>query len=275
MNFMKKVYFLLPLVAILVFSCEKADDQVDQKQKQLQEISLKANMISQVHDSLLHLLLKEDTLNPSLVSSEQQTESNFNLENSFDIIEKVVGVRPYVVTNSQIAMMRVGLENVLPQVNLDNDELNLGAYGRSAITVEYLSKVDLLLKDSTMGIVQIQEGIKVLQQSIQNDSKASLNDIEDFMNGTEILKGSLDIWNTSNKVNQTNGMMYASGLKSWSFWKKLGFVAAADAVGGVVGWFLGGFIIIQGQTVYVPAGPSGVMVSAALLSYMAAKMVGW
>lgn len=272
---MKKVYFLLPLVAILVFSCEKADDQVDQKQKQLQEISLKANMISQVHDSLLHLLLKEDTLNPSLVSSEQQTESNFNLENSFDIIEKVVGVRPYVVTNSQIAMMRVGLENVLPQVNLDNDELNLGAYGRSAITVEYLSKVDLLLKDSTMGIVQIQEGIKVLQQSIQNDSKASLNDIEDFMNGTEILKGSLDIWNTSNKVNQTNGMMYASGLKSWSFWKKLGFVAAADAVGGVVGWFLGGFIIIQGQTVYVPAGPSGVMVSAALLSYMAAKMVGW
>ena len=66
-----------------------------------------------------------------------------------------------------------------------------------------------------------------------------------------------------------------SSVRDWSFWKKLGFVSAADAVGGVLGLFLGGYIVVNGILVYLPAGATGMVGGAAALSYIAAKMVGW
>ncbi len=274
---MKKLIFLLPVVAFSFYSCEKSENQEVFKQEQLLEIKQNAQKLSQIHDSILNLLLSEDSSMPSLVNSEFIPESNFNMDASFDLIEKVVGVRPYTVSGSHLGMMKVGVDSSTPQVNLDTEAFNLSDYGRTELTANYLEKVDALLRDSTMSVTQIQNRIDELQILIQTDPLATLLEIEDFMNGTEILKGSLGIWDSEgNKVKVYNGgPMYASNLKKWSFWKKMGFVATADAVGGVVGWFLGGFLVIQGQTVYVPAGPSGVMVSAALLSYMAAKMVGW
>lgn len=275
---MKKQFLLLPLLAIAVISCEKSNNQDVVKQTQLQEIRQNAQSLSHIHDSLLNSLLQAETSQaPLYVSSNPSATGIINFENAFDLIQSVVGVRPYVVNNSDIARMRVGASDDAPLVNLDSEEFRLSDYGRSQITTSYLAEVDELLNDSTLSITQIQEGIAKLQFQIQNDVLANLSDITDFMNGTEILKGSIGIWNgiPASKISLYGGPQYASGLSRWSFWKKLGFVAAADAVGGVLGWFLGGFIVIQGQTVYVPAGPSGVMVSAALLSYMAAKMVGW
>ena len=59
------------------------------------------------------------------------------------------------------------------------------------------------------------------------------------------------------------------------FAQKIAFVSAADAVGAVAGSFVGGYIIIKGVPVYIPAGPQGAAAGLAILSFVAAKMVGW
>ena len=95
----------------------------------------------------------------------------------------------------------------------------------------------------------------------------------------EILKGSMNLWNLYGEdaisFGSDSGIMFSKSMTKWSFFKKLAFVAAADAVGAIVGHFLGGYLIINNVPVYVPAGPQGSIVGLATLSVIAAKMVGW
>jgi len=121
--------------------------------------------------------------------------------------------------------------------------------------------------------------ISEIQTKISLDPNATLDDIKVFYNTTEILKGSLSLWNNENSMNQVKmnnmGIYYAKPLSKWSFWAKLGFVAAADALGGVLGTFAGGIVTVGGVPMYVPSGPTGTVAGAAALSYIASKMVGW
>lgn len=279
---MKK--YILSLIAIVTFtfvSCEKNEVTESTNQDAIEAIKSNAVKISNSHDSLiLEMLNVEKQKIRQKIKSSNGTTTELNMNEVLDVIEEVTGIRPIILSNSISAkrMTKSTSENDNMAIDFDVDNLSLSEYANSEILKKYLNSIDKISQDSTITTANKHNLINVTQDEILQDPIATLTDKEIFFNLTEILKGSLSLWNnelSNNKNKQNVSGLYLTKPSNWGFFKKVGFVAAADALGAILGTFLGGVVVINGVPMYVPAGPSGTAVGAAMLSFIAVKMVGW
>lgn len=279
---MKK--YILSLIAIVTFtfvSCEKNEVTESTNQDAIEAIKSNAVKISNSHDSLiLEMLNVEKQKIRQKIKSSNGTTTELNMNEVLYVIEEVTGIRPIILSNSISAkrMTKSTSENDNMAIDFDVDNLSLSEYANSEILKKYLNSIDKISQDSTITTANKHNLINVTQDEILQDPIATLTDKEIFFNLTEILKGSLSLWNnelSNNKNKQNVSGLYLTKPSNWGFFKKVGFVAAADALGAILGTFLGGVVVINGVPMYVPAGPSGTAVGAAMLSFIAVKMVGW
>ena len=279
---MKKLIYIVAFVAFTLVSCDKNDNLKSSNQIAIEQIKQNAKAISSSHDSLvLEMINVEKQKIKEKIKSTNNVNSNLNLTEICDVIEEVTGVRPIVLGNmSTTKQLSKSMNNDDDlSINFDVDKLELAEYATSDIITEYLKLLDYIKQDRAKTTSEKNNLISEIQTKISLDPNATLDDIKVFYNTTEILKGSLSLWNNENSMNQVKmnnmGIYYAKPLSKWSFWAKLGFVAAADALGGVLGTFAGGIVTVGGVPMYVPSGPTGTVAGAAALSYIASKMVGW
>ncbi|OQB31456.1 MAG: hypothetical protein BWY08_00471 [Bacteroidetes bacterium ADurb.Bin174] len=281
---MKKIFVSLFLFTLLFSACEKKDSvQSNENPVTKQNISVAAKGLSEQHDIILAEMLAASQEQfkqkaPDLNDGENHT---FNPEQVFEIIEAVTGVKPEIIAGSvSVNQFKVpATENNLPTYDFDQEEINLSLHANSVLLKPYFDEVDLIVNDCMIDVNDKIIKISTLQQDAQTDEELSCFELENFMNSTEVLKGSLLLWgdfvDDDAIVKNSNGIMYAKSPTEWSLFKKIAFVAAADAVGAVAGTFVGSYIIVNGVPVYIPAGPQGAAAGLAILSFIAAKMVGW
>lgn len=275
----KNVFGVLVLFVFALYSCEKVEMQPQENQSSFDLIQQSSQKLALEHDLWVSKMIDEEK---RLVRQMTDIHPSMTLELSdyFDVMEKVTGIRP-VIDNKVIQPInpfRISAEDGLPVINFDSTVLNLSDYARSEKAKSYLQKLDIIVQDSMLMIDQKIFDIEQLELSMKNDMQLEASDISSVLNACNLAKNSLSLWyENSSEINLmlANGLYKANPLKKWSFWSKLGFVAAADAVGGVLGFWLGGYVIVNGVPLYVPPGVTGVAASAAGLSYIASKMVGW
>ena len=245
----------LAVVAATIFACKKDTKSSTSNQ------TIKANAIelSSQHDMYVQKML--DCQAKKLPNKNQ---NEMDLEDVLNVIEEVIGVRPV------IQMDTILLDNSL-RISLDNDRVQLAECSKTEKTRFYLSSVDQILQnmeetDDLTGLYQLLDDI---ENDVLLDAQSLATDKEAVVNTIEVFKGSLALWN--DVVPEDCSM---KGPKTWARWKKLLFVAAADAVGAALGYFLGGIIVVHGIPMYMPPGAGTAAVSAAL-SYLALCVVGW
>lgn len=280
---MKKNVLFIFLFACVFFSCDNVTVPDEIHSTDIASIRETALNLSQTHDSLvLAMLVEEKKSIAQKANSVEPAHNALNREKTLEIIHDVIGIRPVIVSDQEkpykINQSATNTEG-FPVINFDTDQISLATYASSTFSSDYLKKVDAILADNTLCIEEKIEAITVIQETACSDEKASLSDIESIMFGTEILKGSLQLWSNEPDFqispSPMEGRFAVNALSKWSVWRKLGFVAAADAIGGVLGFWFGGYITVQGVTMWFPPGPGGVAASAAGLSFIAARMVGW
>lgn len=281
---MKKIFVSLFLFTLLLSACEKKESvQNYESPSAKQNISVAAKELSEQHDIILIEMLAacQDQLMQKAPDMHGDENCSFNPEQVFEIIEAVTGVKPEVINgNGSVNQFKVAAaDNDLPTYDFDQEDINLSMYVNSVLLKPYFEAVDLIVNDCMIDINDKIEKIATLQLGAQSDNELSFLELENFINSTEVLKGSLLLWgdwavDDAVKSN-SSGMMYAKSPTQWSLLKKLAFVAAADAVGAVAGTFVGSCIVINGVPVYIPAGPQGAAAGLAILSFLASKMVGW
>lgn len=280
---MKKLLFVLTIQMVIFSSCEKQEVTSLSKEKtEKDKIVSNAIKLSEDHDSLLiKLLLKKKQLIRQKVKG-QTTSTGLEIAEIFDVVESVTGVRPYFAESSgkvkQMTRTNTKSEE-FPVFNFDENYINLAAYTNSVTTGKYLECIDALLQDSLLSVSEKIVQIKSIQEKVKSDPFIDTSDFENFFNTTEVLKGSMIIWSNQNDEisdkNEICPIYKAKPIKQWSFFAKLAFVAAADAVGAVLGTFVGGFLVVNGVPIYIPSGPQGACVGLATLSLIAGNMVGW
>lgn len=279
---MRNIFYIFAIMAITLTSCDNKENLKPSNQIAIERIKQNAKSLSLSHDSLVLEMIKvEKQKIKQKIKSSSNVESNLNISEVCDVIEEVTGIRPIVLSNNPSGKQMLNSinneENL--SINFDVDKLNLADYATSDVMADYLKQIDNIKQDSTKIIAQKIVLISEIQIKIVQDSNATIEEIELFFNTTEILKGSLSLWNNENSMSlvkqNISGIYYSKPITKWGFFAKLGFVAAADALGAVLGTFVGGVVTVGGVPMYVPSGPTGTVVSAAVLSYIAAKMVGW
>lgn len=280
--FMKKLIYTIVIVAFTLISCNNNDNLKPDNQNAVEVIKKNAKAFSSSHDSLVRKMINvENQKIKEKIKSTNEVETGLNLSEVCDVIEEVTGIRPVILGNTRIIKQKSGSdssdENL--SINFNVEKLNLAEYATSGILAEYLGQIDYIRQDSSLTVTDKAELINEIQTKFSKDTKATLSDLEIFYNTTEILKGSMSLWENENSIHQVktniSGVYFAKPLSEWSFWAKLGFVAGADALGGILGTFAGGIVIVGGVPLYVPSGPAGTVAGAAALSYIASKMVGW
>ena len=282
-----KNFICLPLTALVLsfVSCEKSTEVASStaglSPNVRTELQQEARKFAKKHDQLVYEMLSLDNallMKRSPAATEMSERER--LDHVLTVIYRVTGVKP-VIVEKNLAKVSAAVSGDDPDyywVNLDAEEISLAPYAATEKGLQYLGVVD--------DIVQNQESCldeKVLQldevlKEVALDESLPKSEMERVLTSVEVLKGSLILWN--DYFTKETPVYYASGMqktkiRDWSFGKKLAFVAAADAVGGVLGFFLGGYITVGGVPIYMPAGPTGMVLSAAALSYIAASMVGW
>lgn len=281
-----KRFLFVPVAMLIVFcSCDKNEKFVSEKEiPDSSEIVSAASALSGAHDSIVHEMLeKTRALTAQRISVSGTPDDYSDLLDAFDIISEVTGVKPVLLENgiSEKQQVLSGTMNDTPALILDiDDNPGLSEYAGSELSARYLSLVDAIIEDSLLGAQEKWNRISQIQERVLNDQKATVTDIESLLYGTELLKGSLLLWNNeygnfSIKSSADPTRLSATSITKWGFFKKLAFVAAADAVGGVLGLWLGGYITVNGVSMYIPAGPGGAAAAAASVSFIAAKLVGW
>lgn len=269
------------VMSLLLSSCEKNTDDQTSTQQQRDKISEQAMLFSRQHDQLVNQMWMLDrTLLVQRAPSDQALNDEQMRMHMIEVIKTVTGVTPYIA-EPRSAKVSVALSGDDPDnywISLDVDEITLAQYAVSEATTRYLGKIDDLVETEELSLDEKQIELQRIIEEVKLDGELPLSELERILTAAEVLKGSMNLWNSirgsSPMLLKSNGMMKSS-VRDWSFWKKLGFVSAADAVGGVLGLFLGGYIVVNGIPVYLPAGATGMVGGAAALSYIAAKMVGW
>ena len=277
---MKKIFVSLLVFTILFTSCEKKES-VQDNSNALQEIKAVSKIMSAQHDAVvLEMIEAFDELDINDAFRGEENDFAVMMERVVDVINDVTGIQAQVLNKdiSVSEMKRIAGSNAATY-DFDQEEISLAAYTSSFDLEPYFDAIDVIVNDVSIELEDKIEQINYYQNKILSDASIQVEEIEQFMNTTEVLKGSLSLWNDKAIDNiarvSNSGAMYASDLTKLSFLKKLAFVAAADAVGAVVGSFLGGIITISGVPIYVPAGPQGAVAGLAALSFIASKMVGW
>ncbi len=267
-NLTKILVLAIVLISIGFVGCKKETEIQDlQKQEDFNQIKKKATAFSQEHDNLLKQLLRVDSI--KLVAKREKTKNKkavLNMNEQLDLIQEVCGHRPIKITAKE--MLSITQKDNVPIYNLDTRQIIFADYTKDKVLKKYFSLIDKLIQNKTINSNEKIKQINDIQQIVKKDNTIEQVDVERFLESTEVLKGSLVLWSEEDKT-----LTDFKGVNSWPLWKKLAFVASADAIGGVVGYFLGGIIVVDGQSLYVPP-PAGV-VMAVSLSYIAAKFVGW
>lgn len=269
------------VMSLLLSSCEK--NAVDQASTSNQRdlISEQARQFSIQHDRLVQqmVLLDEELLMQRSPSQGELTPDEIRAH-WLSVIEQVTGVKPVVADrqSSKVLAAEEGSDPANYWVSLDVEEITLAEYAVSEAATTYLGAVDDLVQNEGLSLDEKQLMLQQVIDEVKSDESLPLTETERILTAVEVLKGSMSLWSefqsTTPPMSVGTGMMKAS-IQNWSFWKKLGFVSAADAVGGVLGLFMGGYIVVNGVPIYLPAGTIGMVGGAAALSYIASKMVGW
>jgi len=269
------------VMSLLLSSCEK--NAVDQASTSNQRdlISEQARQFSIQHDRLVQqmVLLDEELLMQRSPSQGELTPDEIRAH-WLSVIEQVTGVKPVVADrqSSKVLAAEEGNDPTNYWVSLDVEEITLAQYAVSEAATTYLGAVDDLVQNEGLSLDEKQLMLQQVIDEVKSDESLPLTETERILTAVEVLKGSMSLWSefqsTTPPMSVGTGMMKAS-IQNWSFWKKLGFVSAADAVGGVLGLFMGGYIVVNGVPIYLPAGTIGMVGGAAALSYIASKMVGW
>lgn len=275
----KNIFGVLILVVLTLISCEKNELLPDDSQSKFDEIQQLSKKLAANHDMWLNKMLEEEKKMVRQIT-ETHPSMTFELSDYLYVLEKVTGVKPVIgkVNIQSASPFRISAEQGLPVINFDTTVINLSDFAPSEKAKFYLKQLDKIVQDSILTIDQKNYDITQLEVAIRDDVQMEADDISAALNGCHLAINSMKLWDeniSENNLMLANGLYKANPLKKWSFWSKLGFVAAADAVGGVLGFWLGGYVVVNGVPVYVPPGATGVAASAAGLSYIASKMVGW
>lgn len=245
-----KIRTMLVLLVMLCFasSCTKENTTGSGK-----EIKTSASEFSRQHDRYLQEMLEYQAK-----TFPQKTE--LTISDVLDVIENVIGVRPVVLEDT------TQLSSTCVVMNLDADTINLADYSASSKIESYFSSVDQILlnldeNDSLTSVYQLLDGI---ESSVMADNQTTDDEKETVVSAVEVLKGSLVLWNNyldddAAKINPQN----------WPRWKKVLFISAADAIGAVLGYFVGTYISVWGVYISIPPGLVGAAAGAAAVSYLA------
>jgi hypothetical protein len=280
---MKNFICLSFLFSVLFFSgCEKTTEESASNESQRKAVLQKAQQFSQRHDQLVQDMLSLDNaILLSKANGDLLSGAGDMVNHVIEVIYKVSGVKPVVADEHSVKIMSAvsGDDPDYFRVDLDAEQITLATYAVSEVSTRYLCVVDVITQNTELTVEEKVIQLQGITDEIVQDTQLTLPEMERLLTAIEVLKGSLELWSNhqqeSPAIQQTNGMQKAMPFASWSFFKKLGFVAAADAVGGVLGFFLGGYIVVNGIPIYLPSGGTGMVLSAASLSYIAAKAVGW
>ena len=278
-----KSFICLFLLAglFIVTSCDKNVEESVPEVIMPQAIHAKAKKFSSEHDQLVYQMLAYDSqMLLQRMSSDLPEQSVDLLDHMLNVIHEATGVMPIVADRRAQRILSAAANDNADYywVNLDVEELSLASYSNTELSAQYMGVVDEILLRSDYGVEKKLSAFEDLSVEVLQDVRLSADEMERVLTALEVLKGSLILWNDvaadDSSVRFAPGAMKVK-VHNWSFLKKLAFVSAADAVGGVLGFFLGGYIVVNGVPIYLPAGGTGMVVSAAVLSYIAAKMVGW
>lgn len=249
-----KIRTMLVLLAMVFIASSCTKENTTEFGK---EIKTSASEFSRQHDRYLKEMLEYQAK-----AFPQKTE--LTMSDVLDVIENVIGVRPVVLEDT------TQLSSTCVVMNLDADTINLADYSTSSKIESYLSSVDQILlnldeNDSLTSVYQLLDGI---ESSVMADNQTTDDEKETVVNAVEVLKGSLVLWNNyldddAAKVNPQN----------WPRWKKVLFISAADAIGAVLGYFVGTYIRVMGVYISIPPGLVGAAAGAAAVSYLASVYV--
>ena len=276
---MKKISYLFVLSVIMLISCERNEVARSEDYAVIESIKSKAKELSNKHDSLVIEMLKlEKCKRYQKAKSTNNQEAKLNLNEMLDVIEEVTGVTPVMLNtddpdNTELYKVKSSITASTPVINLDSEFVSMSDYANSDLSKKYLECVDQLLQHSEFKSYEhIVSEITAVQNEILADANASNEDIQLVMNTTEVLKGSLKIWENvlptdNNQVGDSRSLV--SSALNWPRWLKWVFIGAADAVGGSIAWFSGATITIMNVPIYLPPGPVGAAGGAAAVSALA------
>lgn len=276
---MKKISYLFVLSVITLISCERNEIAKSNDYALIESIKSKSKELSNRHDSLVIEMLKlEKYKKYQKAKSTNNQETKLSLNEMLDVIQEVTGVTPVMLNaddpdNTELNKVKSSITGSNPDINLDSEFVSMSDYANSDLSKKYLECVDQLLQHSEFKSYEhIVSEITAVQNEILADANASNEDIQLLMNATEVLKGSLKIWENvlPTDYNQVSGpgFLVNSALK-WPRWLKWVFIGAADAVGGSISWFSGATITIMNVPIYLPPGPVGAAGGAAAVSVLA------
>jgi len=175
------------------------------------------------------------------------------------MIEGVYGERPEIIVDlNQIS-------NDAKIIDFDSERMKLVDYAISERIESYLSSMDEIIEnmEGDEDLTEIYQMLDEIENQALADNNITVEDMEAVATTVEILKGSLALW---------SDYIYENGdaKGSWPKWKKVLFIAAADAIGGAAGFFSGGgVLLIFGVALPVPPGIVGGAVGAAVVSGIA------
>jgi hypothetical protein len=268
------------VVGFLLVSCEKSADSPEESKKHASNLLENARQFSKQHDQLVkQMLLLDNELIRKRISSEGEYTNDWLLEHTLNIVYKVTGQKAEIVDpgSQKVSQASSGDNAGYFWITLDSELISLAPYAESNTGIQYLGKVDDIVGDTNLSLDEKLYNLELLSAEVVANPELDSAEMQRVLTSIEVLKGSLLLWSRVQaevpSASPAQGLMKVS-VKDWSTLKKLGFVAAADAVGGAIGFFIGGYLVINGVPVYLPAGPTGLAGMAAALSFIAAKMVG-
>lgn len=248
-------------MTIFQFGCKKDESANIPKQQKLTQIKENAELVSKMHNDLIMRYIENvDRIIPV-------KEDTIGAEEMVSIIECLTGVNITIIEDaSQINdnCTVLNLDSII-----DDELLKMANYSTTILVENYFNSVDCILESDTLSLQETITLLDTIENVILNDNEASDDEIQVLLNGIEVPKGSLTLWDTlgydGSKANPT----------SWPRWKKILFVAGCDAIGAVVGYFIGGFVTYMGVTYYIPPTTGGAYVTACVFSLFGARRVGW
>lgn len=278
---MKNLYVLIVISVFFFVSCDQhvVEDNTAHSDE-YREVLSAAIAFSVRHDVMVSEMLRlEQQLLGDKLMKDLSEMSSLNIV--LEVISGVIGIQPRVSSDPQ----RILATSFPPYsgadyfvVDLDQEELSLAPYASTDHAMLYFNALDDVSRDDQSELPERLRNIAGVQNEIMLDKRLGSPELLSLLTAVEVLKGSLMLWSQYLSESQSVASVdspYKSSPQQWSFSKKLAFVAAADAIGGAIGYFTGGFVIVSGTPVFLPTGPMGMVGTAAGLSYLASKQVGW
>ncbi|MBR7023934.1 MAG: hypothetical protein IKI09_10795 [Bacteroidales bacterium] len=249
---------VLAIAAALLAGCKKDNNASNNKQN-TDQVLTDAISFSKNHDEFVYRYLKKSE------AFQSNKHDSIGMESTIALLQEMTGLPITVIDDvSQLdgEYMVLDLDAYMEQecIKLEN-------YSTTSLVRNHFKSVDRVLENDSLSLQETILALDVIEGLVMNDGEANDEEKETLLRGIEVLKGSLLLW-------ENVGMHGEKAHPSqWPIWKKLLFVAGCDAIGAVVGYFVGGIVTYMGASYYVPPTGSGAVAMAGVFSIMAAKYV--